>query len=216
MLLLTIALALIERPAPIPKIEPPPVTKPSIHIGIRMEAEMLISLNSLWSEEILQNRVKWMPELLQAIPEIAVEMEIMDPRETRYNFQKAEDFAADLKTINSRYHRFKDAPKVAESLRLPPRDYVNELMRFNRSYHKNMQHYAMVNLDRAELAQQIMRENDYCYKVWDAVRDARCTFYYITVRREALVTLKKLVGKENYDQLNLPPHVPLWRFQEMR
>jgi hypothetical protein len=47
------------------------------------------------------------------------------------------------------------------------------------------------------------------------VRDARCDYYYVTVRRLALKRLRELVGDEAYYAGNLPPCVPIWRLQEM-
>ena len=52
--------------------------------------------------------------------------------------------------------------------------------------------------------------------MWDAVRDARCEFYYVTVRRQALKKLRDLVGEEAYLAGTLPPNVPTWRFNELK
>src|SRR5438093_1541624 len=61
-----------------------------------------------------------------------------------------------------------------------------------------------------------LQETDHLYQVWDAVRDARCDYYYVTVRRLALKRLRDLVGEEAYYSSNLPPCVPLWRFEQIR
>ena len=47
------------------------------------------------------------------------------------------------------------------------------------------------------------------------MRDARCEYYYITVRRQALKRLRTMIGAEAYDAAELPPYVPLWRFLEL-
>jgi hypothetical protein len=60
-----------------------------------------------------------------------------------------------------------------------------------------------------------LKETDSLYQVWDSVRDARCEYYYITVRRQALKRLQQMIGPDAYNAANLPPHVPLWRFQEV-
>ena len=60
----------------------------------------------------------------------------------------------------------------------------------------------------------MLAETDRLYLVWDAVRDARCDFYYVTVRRQALKKLRDLVGDEAYATGELPPNVPTWRFRE--
>ena len=52
--------------------------------------------------------------------------------------------------------------------------------------------------------------------MWDAVRDARCEFYYVTVRRQSLQKLRDLIGKEAYAAGELPDYVPTWRFLPIR
>ena len=44
------------------------------------------------------------------------------------------------------------------------------------------------------------------------VRDARSEYYYVTVRRQALVLLRHLAGNHAFYSGQLPPHVPIWRF----
>ena len=109
-----------------------------------------------------------------------------------------------------------DAPRVADGMRFPERAAVNELVRFNRSYLKHLQQRQQLEVDRADALRAVMWETDRLYQVWDAVRDARCEFYYVTVRRQALKKLKDLVGDEAYQTGTLPPNVPTWRFNEMR
>jgi hypothetical protein len=60
-----------------------------------------------------------------------------------------------------------------------------------------------------------MQEADRLYQVWDTVRDARCDYYYVTVRRQALKRLRDMLGSDAYYSGVLPPHVPLWRFQRV-
>ena len=61
----------------------------------------------------------------------------------------------------------------------------------------------------------ILQETDQLYQIWDTVRDARCEYYYVTVRRQALKRLREALGDEAYFSGRLPPHVPLWRFQQI-
>jgi hypothetical protein len=197
-----------------------------------MEAHLLITMENLFPEEVLKNEIQWMPALLQGVPEVAVEMELMDPREVRYFFQKPEDFPSEMRTINARHHDLKDAPLVSDSYRFPDRNLINELIKFNRAYNKHLDEYAAWNLDRAHLARQVQKENTAMYQAWDAMRDGKCEFYYITVRRQALKKLRhmlddkgsflKIICKDyanldiDYTTGCLPPYVPTWRFEERR
>ena len=46
------------------------------------------------------------------------------------------------------------------------------------------------------------------YRVWDYVRDARCEFYYVHIRRQALKKLLLVVGEEAFSRGELPFAVP--------
>src|ERR1700704_568516 len=65
---------------------------------------------------------------------LAVQMEILDPREVRYILARAEDFQSDLNLLRRRYRDLIDAPPVADSLRFPEREAINEMLSFNRAY----------------------------------------------------------------------------------
>jgi hypothetical protein len=154
--------------------------------------------------------------LRDAVHKLAVDWEILDPRETRYIMARPEDFCADLNLLRRRYTELVDAPRVADSFRFPDRTSVNELVRFNRAYRKHLDQRHEMETDRCEELRAVMRETDRLYQVWDSVRDARCEFYYVTVRRQALKKLKDLVGDDDYLAGTLPPNVPTWRFNELR
>jgi hypothetical protein len=158
---------------------------------------------------------RW-PAIRDAIHQVAVQWELLDPRETRYVLTRPEDFCTDLNMLRRRYQEFQDAPKVEDGMRFPDRNTVNELVRFNRAYRKHLDQRQQFETDRAEAIRDVMWETDRLYQVWDAVRDARCEFYYVTVRRHALKKLRNLVGEEAYQKGQLPPHAPTWRFNELR
>jgi len=154
------------------------------------------------------------PAIREAVQKIAIDWEILDNRETSYIFSKRSDFESDLNLLRRRYQDFKDAPRLEESNRLPERKLVNELVQFNRGFRKHLVDKHVLEQDRAEAYEAVMIETDRLYKVWDAVRDARCEFYYVTVRRQALLRLKEMLGDDEYQAVNLPPNVPTWRFHE--
>ncbi len=156
------------------------------------------------------------PGTRDAIHKLAVDWELLDFRETRYILARPDDFSADLNLLRRRYQELHDAPRVDDSFRFPERAAVNDLVRFNRAYRKHLDGLADLDVDRTETIRAVMRETDTLYQVWDACRDARCEFYYVTVRRQALKRLRDLVGEDAYARGELPPNVPLWRFQELR
>jgi hypothetical protein len=154
------------------------------------------------------------PALRDAVHQVAVEWEILDARETSYLFIKIEEFDADLTILRRRYQDLHDAPKLADSFRLPDRKQVLELVRFNRAFRKNLETRQQIEFDRADDLYEVIKETDRLYQTWDAVRDAKCEFLYIPARRQALKKLRDLIGEEAYAKGDLPPNIPTWRFQE--
>jgi len=155
------------------------------------------------------------PPLQTALHSTAIEWEILDKREVRYVFARLYDLENDLNLIRRRNQELSNAPRVGDSQRFPDRATVNDLLTFNRSYRRHLDSRQVIEPDRSYDFQTVVRETDRLYQIWDAVRDARCDFYYITVRRQALKRLRELLGNEAYYGAQLPPHVPIWHFQEM-
>jgi hypothetical protein len=151
-----------------------------------------------------------------ALLSLALEWEILDPRETRYVLTRPDDLSSDLKMLQGRYQDLIDAPPLADAQRFPDRAIVNELLVFNRAYRSYVELRQPTEMAHLNDLRAVQREVDYLYQVWDAVRDARCEYYYVTVRRQALKRLRELLGDEAYYKGDLPPHVPIWRFRELR
>ena len=86
------------------------------------------------------------------------------------------------------------------------------LLSFNRAYRAHLAAREMVEGSARDELGKALEEADQLYRVWDAVRDARSECYYVSVRRQALLTLQSALGPAAYFQGALPPHVPVWRF----
>jgi hypothetical protein len=156
------------------------------------------------------------PAMQEALQTMAVQWEILDPREVRYILARPDDFSNDLTLLRNRYQELKDAPKLNDGQRFPDRGTVNELLSFNRAYRRYLDARQTMEPDRASVVRAALKETDCLYQVWDAVRDARCEYYYVTVRRQALKRLQTMLGTEAYSAADLPPFVPVWRFQEIK
>jgi hypothetical protein len=149
------------------------------------------------------------------LQKLAVEWEILDPREVRYKLTRAEDFALDLKELRRRYQELADAPPLHDGQRFPDRATISDLLAFNRAYRQHLDNRQAVEPAHWWELREALQEADRLYQIWDTVRDARCEYYYVAVRRQALKRLRELIGEEAYFSGNLPPHVPLWRFQRI-
>jgi hypothetical protein len=155
-------------------------------------------------------------EHLQSIREtaqsLAIGWEVLDPRESKYVLARSEDYAADLKLLRRRVADLGEAPPLHDCMRFPDRALVNDLLAFNRTYRQNIDALQPLDPHHVGDLKEVLAEIDHLYQVWDLVRDARCEYYYVTVRRQALKKLRDLVGEEAYLNGSLPPHVPVWRF----
>ena len=160
----------------------------------------------------------WKPEQknYEVIQKWCVQEEILDPKEVKYMFVKEEDLENDIGLVFRRYHELKDAPKLSDNSKFPwTREEINEKLAFNRAYKRHLELCMPLEVDRQSEYKQVIKECDQLYAIWDALRDSKCDFYYTTIRRAALKTLRKLIGEEDYMLGKLPPYVPVWRFAEI-
>jgi hypothetical protein len=93
---------------------------------------------------------------------------------------------------------------------------IDEFLAFNRAYRSDLKARLEQEPSRAEELRAMMNEVDQLYQLWSTARDAKCGFYYVTVRRQSLAHLRDLAGAEAYYRGQLPPHVPLWHFGRLR
>lgn len=154
------------------------------------------------------------PALRESVHRVAVGMEILDPRETGYLFAKLSDYEPDLNTLRRRYHELRDAPRLADAERLPPRPLVVAMIQFNREYRNRLDNRRDLELDRYDVLSAAICETDECYRVMDYCRDATCPYFFTVVRRHALMRLRDSLTEEEWATVSLPPPVPLHRFQE--
>lgn len=148
---------------------------------------------------------RW-PEMSVALAHKAVELEILDPRETNHIFKTHNDFQVDLDIVRRRFHKFNGQPMLADVNRFPDKDIINRYMQFNREFRNYLSERLRFEPDRADLLERAIAECDQYYKLWDQIRDTKATWQYVSYRRDALLCLKNKLG-ENFD---LPPYVPEW------
>ena len=150
--------------------------------------------------------------LCPTMQRVAQNWEILDPREVRYVLTRTEDYQADMDLLRKRNYDLADAPPLHDCVRFPPRAAVIELLSFNRAYRQHLTSRQSLELTSWWELRETLQEADRLYQTWDTVRDARCDYYYVTVRRQALKKLREAIGPQAYYNSCLPPHVPVWRF----
>jgi hypothetical protein len=166
--------------------------------------------------------VEQQKHLMSALSKLCVQRQLLDPREQRYVFVHDTDLESDLNMVRRRRVELANAPFLAEAAWLPDRALANNLISFNRSYLRHIERRMALELDLVPQLRVVISEINDCYKVWDYMRDARCESYYVTVRRHALLNVKKVLSQiedeygDYWQTRRLPPYVPHWRFQEMK
>ena len=158
---------------------------------------------------------RW-PVIQAALHQTAKDWQILDERETRYVLAQPEDFQADVDFLRKRRADLADAPLLVDAMRLPQRQLMDDYIHFNRAYHKHLETRLVWEGDRADIISEAIRETDRLYRLWDAMREAKCDYHYVTYRRLALKKLKEALGEEAYMAGTLPPYVPDWRFAGVR
>ena len=152
--------------------------------------------------------------LATSLSNVALSWELIDPREEGLLFARSSDFPCDVELVQRRYAELIDAPFVCDALRLPSKDTAGEMLTFNRSYYATLKQRHDLLGDGVGAVVPAMAETDRLYRIWDLVRDAGSDCYYVSVRRQALQTLRQAIGVGDFANGNLPPHVPVWRFSQ--
>jgi hypothetical protein len=150
--------------------------------------------------------------LAKPLVALALQWELLDPREAALMALQPEGFEADLRHMQRRYHELIDAPPLVDHQRFPCRELACEFLTFNRAYHSHLTLCRECEGHGREL-DQALTETDQLYHIWDLVRDAGSECYYVSVRRHALAALRAAIGPGEYYGGVLPPHVPVWRFE---
>ncbi len=150
----------------------------------------------------------WIEVLRPTIITLAVNSELTDPRECTHLFTQnpIEDFAM----LRSRNVEFVSYPQLWECNRFPQRDLITKLLSVNRLYRNDLTTRLTVDSIHEDVIRDAIVEIDQLYYVWDVLRDAQCDYYNITVRRQALESLRTLIGAESFYLGQMPLHIPVW------
>ncbi|MBY0522313.1 MAG: hypothetical protein K2R98_02895 [Gemmataceae bacterium] len=150
------------------------------------------------------------PEVWQALKEISVGLELVGPHENW-----ASDFRSELRYVRHYWRTLQDAPRLADCNTLPSSAAVAELCRLNEQYQCHVQTQQAILIHRADDLAEVLREARQLYQVWDAVRRATGPNQAWAYRRRMLRNVREMVGEQAYYSGQLPPAVPVWRFQRI-
>jgi hypothetical protein len=148
--------------------------------------------------------------LLRTVRDVAVRLEVLDPREQGYFLAHPRHFAGDLALLRKRYRDLADAPPLGAAAHLPTADVAAERLAYNREHHRQLRLRRDGLGPRAAALDEALAEADRLYHLWDLLRDGRSECYYVTVRRQALLSLRRALGEGAFFRGAMPPSVPVW------
>src|SRR5262249_46724784 len=91
---------------------------------------------------------------------LALQWEVLDPREARYVLTRPEEFQSDLRLLQRRYQDLAQAPSVNDGYRFPPRSVVSDMLAFNRAYRQHLEDRKCVDLPHWWELHEAIQETD--------------------------------------------------------
>jgi hypothetical protein len=156
--------------------------------------------------------VTWQADLAAELRFVAVQWEILDPRDTKFALSDPDTFHAELANLQSWNQKLLRAPWLGELSRFPDMQTVSETILANRVFHGEVSDRMDLNRLQREELRNVLYETDELHEVWEALRDALCEHYGVTYRRQALQRLRELLGDDAFYRGQMPPGMPTWRF----
>ena len=167
------------------------------------------------------------PFMRRAIASVAVQFQILDKQEVknddffapRYRGHCSEAYRLDafsqaIVDLQQRRQQLQAAPFIEESMRFPPRNVIDDMLAFNRKYMEWLKNFhAIAPAWKKREIDVVISETEQLYQVWFKLREAQNGIYYVQVRRQMFSELRDLVGMRAFYSGELPPHVPIWRFE---
>src|SRR5581483_479821 len=109
----------------------------------------------------LTDATKLHKPLAPALRTLALNAELLDPREVGYVLAEADDFAGDLKLLQGRFQDLRAAPRLAECRRFPGRDMAGDLLAFNRTYRESLTHRLALDMIHGDELRAALTETDF-------------------------------------------------------
>jgi hypothetical protein len=144
----------------------------------------------------------------QALKQTAWALELTGPR-----CPWITDFRSEVRWVRQRWRESLAFPSLADCQRLPAQDTIRQLLAFNTAYRQYTEMRRCLRRHEWDMLTDTLQETDRLCCVWQAAREAMAEDQNWFCRRRALFRLQQLIGSEAYSCGDLPPCVPLWRFE---
>lgn len=149
------------------------------------------------------------PSRLAPLRQAALRLELLDERE--YAPQDPMEWPGHVEMLRCRWRDLHAAPHLSECRRFPDAMTCANFCAENRAFRQHLCNRRDLDVLHREEIDAVIEECDQLYRAWDLIRDSRCSYYYMTVRRQALLDLRNLLGLRAFYRGELPPALPVWR-----
>lgn len=154
-----------------------------------------------------------MPFLRPCILALAVEDEILDPRECRYTLTN--EPLADLKRLQEKRRTYAHFPRLHEGDHLPTAEQIQLRTRLAAAVQYEITNRQAMGMIEPHLLLAMKKETERLQTFWGYAYDVRCPYYYVCVKREALAKLVQMLGEERFFRGDWPDPVPFRHFQRI-
>lgn len=108
-------------------------------------------------------------------------------------------------------------PPPGDAYRLPPADEIRSARLFNQCYQSHLRWRLEWEEDRTGELRAAVAEAVWLYEVWDCAEGAHPDYQCSPAAKACyLRRLRLLIGPDAYRRAELPPCVPVWRFNDLR
>jgi hypothetical protein len=144
----------------------------------------------------------------RALKETAWALELTGPR-----CPWITDFRSELRWVRLRWRESLTYPALADCERLPPHETIRQFLAINATYRQYAEIRRCLRRHEWDALTEAIQETDRLCYVWQTAREAMAEDQNWVCRRRALLRLRQLIGNDAYFNGDLPPCVPLWRFE---
>lgn len=152
----------------------------------------------------------WITAIHPAMIALAIEAEILDPRAASGYFASDWSWSQDLLALRGQYAALRSAPTLADCHQLPPLGLCSCMLTANREFREELKRRAACDMVHREEIIAAIDDTDAMYHVWAAAAYAQTRHYDVTMRRQSLHTVRRMIGPEAFYTGLLPPPLPLW------
>jgi hypothetical protein len=145
---------------------------------------------------------------------VAIEMELLDPREARW-FQVPAEIIVDINIVHGRVRSLDNAPYLRDVVFFPLDTWP--ALEFNRAYRETLNASEGISAEEDRWICNARADTDWVHGLYEQLYIAQTNAHYVQVRRLALKTIRDFYLDDGmFEEGYLPPPVPLCLFRAIQ